>query len=101
MLLGKIEMDFKTCIHSRFKKTNFKTQSYAGDMVVRFKTNKKKNDIGAQCRMECVKDADVTTEAPTTPFTEPTTTTGRLKPSHPYTFPLLVSLSFITPHNHL
>ena len=53
-------------------------------MVVRFKTNKRKNDIGAQCTMECVKDAAVTTEAPTTTTTtEPTTTTGRLKPSHP------------------
>ena len=47
-------------------------------MTIRFKTNKRKNDIGAECTMACIKDAPVTTEAPTTPFTEPTTTTGML-----------------------
>ena len=79
VLLNKIEMEIDiTCIF-RFKKTNFKTQSYAGDMTIRFKTNKRKNDIGAECTMACIKDAAVTTtEAPTTPFTEPTTTTGML-----------------------
>ena len=32
-------------------------------MTIRFKSNKKKNDIGAQCTMECVKDAATTNKA--------------------------------------
>merc|ERR1719471_453010 len=75
--LGKGDTLFvKTKRNKKFKKLKFKTQTYAGDMTVRFRSNKKKNDIGAQCTMECIKDAATTTEAPTTPFTEPTTTTA-------------------------
>jgi len=74
--LGKGDTLFvKAKKNKKFKKSKFKTQTYAGDMTVRFKSNKKKNDIGAQCTMECIKDAATTTEVPTTPFTEPTTTT--------------------------
>merc|ERR1719471_1338234 len=74
--LGKGDTLFvKTKRNKKFKKLKFKTQTYAGDMTVRFRSNKKKNGIGAQCTMECIKDAATTTEAPTTPFTEPTTTT--------------------------
>jgi len=74
--LGKGDTLFvKSKRNKKFRKTKFKTQKYEGDMIVRFKTNKKKNDIGAECIMRCIEEADVTTSEPTTVSTEPTTTT--------------------------